>query len=409
MPTLPHPSPLARHWALDPGVVFLNHGSFGACPTRVLTFQSDLRARLEREPVRFFVESHDALLDESRAELARFVRAAADDLVFVTNATTGVATALAALEPRLRPGDELLAPTHEYPACLNNLRRSAARTGAVPVAVPLPFPVAGERAIVEAVMAGVTPRTRVALLSHVAAPTALCLPLRRIVPELESRGIATIVDGAHAPGQVAGLDVPALGASFYTANAHKWLCTPKGSAFLWVRRDLHPVVRPLVLSNHAETTRPGRSRLHTEFDYVGTADPTAWMSVGEGLRTMASLVPGGWDELLVRNHTLACEARTILHAALGTPDECPADMLASMASVVLPPRPPGEARPTRYHDPLQDALLDRWHIQVPVWGVPETTTRILRISAQAYNSREQYVYLAGALSEELARERSAAR
>lgn len=200
-----------KHWTLDPEVVFLNHGSFGACPRVVLEVQSELRGLMEREPVRFFVELFDDLMYEARDEVAKFLHVRGEDLVFVPNATTAVATVLMNLEGSVKAGDELLATGHEYPACMNSMRRLAERTGAKVVSVPMPFPLKSPDEVVNAVMGAVTPRTRVLLISHVTSPSGLILPVERIVPELEKRGIAVIVDGAHAPGFVSGLDVGKIG------------------------------------------------------------------------------------------------------------------------------------------------------------------------------------------------------
>ena len=412
MRALPEPSELWGRWALDPEAVYLNHGSFGACPRAVLEAQRGYRDRMEAEAVRFFVEELEGLIDASRAALAAFVKCRAEDLVFVPNATTGVATVLANLEAVLKPGDELLVNDHEYPSCLNNARRTAARTGAQVVIVPAPFPVRAPDEVYAAVMAAVSGRTRVALLSHVTSPTAIRLPIERLVPELESRGVATIVDGAHAPGQVPDLDLQRLGASYYTANCHKWICSPKGSALLWIREDRQRGFRPLVLSNHAEKPKAGRKHLQTEFDYVGTSDVTAWMAVGDAIRHVGGLVPGGWAEVMRRNHEMMLRGRDTVCRALGVRAPAPDTMLGSMSTIVLPPHPPElgarlRARPTRYHDALQDALLERHRIQVPVWGIPgaQGGPRFVRISAQLYNSAGQYEYLAGALAEELDRER----
>lgn len=408
---LPAPSDLARHWTLDPEIVFLNHGSFGACPRQVLDAQSEFRARVEREPIKWFVETQPGLMDEARKVLAKFVRCRAEDLVFLPNVTQAVATILENLEPRLKPGDELLAPGHEYPACMNNFRRTAARTGAVPVLAQLPFPLRSPDDIVNAVMAKVTPRTRVCLISHVTSPSGLILPVDRIVPELERRGIITIVDGAHAAGFVPNLDVAGLGCSFYTNNCHKWLCSPKGSAFLFIREDRQKDFRPLALSNNAEKPKPGRKHLLTEFDYVGTTDQTAYLTVPAAIKTMASLVPGGWPEIIRRNHDLVIRGRDTICKAVGVQPPAPDSMLGSLSTMFLPEHAPERlaritARPSRYHDALQDQLIDRHRIQVPVWSVAGDPRRVIRISAQLYNSPAQYEYLAGALAEEIERERS---
>jgi isopenicillin-N epimerase len=405
---LPRPSALAQHWTFDPETVYLNHGSFGGCPRAVLEEQSRVRALMEAEPVRYFVKLLPGLVDRARAAAARFVGCDSEDLVFVPNATHGVATILANVAPMLRPGDELLGTTSEYPACMNNMRRIAAEAGAKVVTAELPFPVASAAEIIDAVLRAVTPQTRLAMFSHVTSPTALLLPVETLTSELESRGIMVIVDGAHAPGMVA-VDVAALGASFYTANCHKWICAPKGAAILHVRRDRQDGFRPLVLSNWAEKPVAGRKHMLTEFDYVGTQDVSAWLAVPAAIEFMASVLGGGWDEVRRRNHELVVQGRNAVCRTIGVEPPAPESMLGSMSTIVLPRRDETaearlRARPTRYHDALQDALLSHHRIQVPVWGLAGKPERFIRISAQVYNAPEQFEYLAGALAEELERE-----
>jgi isopenicillin-N epimerase len=410
-PSLPAPSPLAEHWQLDPSTVFLNHGSFGACPRKVLEAQRSYRDLMEADPVRFFVQLHEPLLDASRAELAAFLGCAPADLVFIPNATIAVATVLAALEPTLRPGDELLTNNHEYPACQHNLKRTAQRTGAVIVSADLPFPIKSDSQITEALLAKVTPRTRLALLSAVTSPSGLALPVRTLVPELERRGIRVMLDAAHAPGMLP-FNLGELKPSFCTANSHKWLCTPKGSAFLYVREDHRPAVRPLILSNSAEKPKPGRGQFWTDFDFVGTDDPSAYLATADSIRTVGSLVPGGWPEVMRRNHDLVLKGRDTICRAIGVEPPAPDSMLGTISSILLPPHTPERharlaARPSAYHDALQDILLRDYSIQVPLWHVPGTppgSTRLIRISSQLYNSPAQYDYLAAALKRELDRE-----
>jgi isopenicillin-N epimerase len=391
---------LASRWTLDPSVVFLNHGSFGACPREVLEHQAALRAEMEAEPVRFLSRELDGRLDQARAALAVFLGADPDDLGFVPNATSGVNAVLRS--HAFAAGDELLTTDHAYNACRNALEYVAERMGARVVVVPVPFPVASPEAIIDGVLARVTPRTRLALIDHVTSPTGIVLPVARLCAELGSRGVEVLVDGAHAPGMVP-LDLPALGATYYSGNCHKWLCAPKGSAFLWVRAERRAGVRPLTISHGANRKKPGRSRFRMEFDWTGTSDPTAWLTVPAAIACVGGMLPGGWPAVMARNHALAVEARRLLCAAAGTPPACPDTMLGSLASVILPDGATTDVVWSR-PDPLQARLFDQWRIEVPVMSWPAPPRRLIRVSAQLYNTREQFARLAEALGKELAAE-----
>jgi isopenicillin-N epimerase len=393
------PTELRRHWLLEPELSFVNHGSFGACPIPVLEHQRCLRERMEAQPVQFLARELEPLLDGARTELAAFVGADPADLAWVANATTGVNSVLQSLA--LSRGDELLATDHEYNACRNALDVVAERAGATVVVAPVPFPLSSADRVVEAVLAGVTGRTRIALLDHVTSQTGLVLPIRQLVQELDRRGVDTLVDGAHAPGMLE-LDLDELGAAYFTGNCHKWLCAPKGAAFLHVRRDRRERVRPLVISHGANSPRRDRSRFHLEFDWVGTADPTAALCVPEAIRFMGSLLPDGWPGLRRHNRRLALQARDELCRALGAAPPCPDEMIGSMAALPLPPGPDEAPDSALYTDPLQAQLLERWGIEVPVIPWPAPPARLIRISTQVYNRFEQYQLLAGALKALLA-------
>lgn len=382
-------------WPLTPRIDFLNHGSFGSCPRAVLRFQARLRARMERQPVQFFVRDLENLLDEARAALARFVGAAPADLVFVPNVTSGVNTVLRAL--RWKTGEELLVTDHEYNACRNALEFVAGRARARVVVAHIPFPLRQADEIVEAVLRAVTPRTRLALLDHVTSQTGLVLPIQQLVRELDQRGVDTLVDGAHAPGMVP-LDLATLGAAYYTGNCHKWLCAPKGAGFLHVRPDRQQQVRPLAISHGANSLRTDRSRFLIEFGWTGTWDPTAWLSVPEALRFMDALLPGGWPAIRQRNRALALAARQLLCRALRIEPPCPAELIGALASIPLPDAP--DAAPPcspLYADPLQERLLREHRLEVPVIPWPAPPKRLLRVSCQLYNCLPQYERLAKAL------------
>jgi isopenicillin-N epimerase len=396
-PPLPDPSPLASHWSLDPDLIFLNHGSFGACPAAVLEVQSELRARLEREPVLFLGREIEGRLDQARAELALFLGADPLDLAFVPNATTGVNAVIRSLP--FAPGDEILTTDHAYNACRATIDFTAERTGARVVIARVPFPLAAPGQVLAAILAAATPRTRLALVDWITSPTGLIFPIEKIVRELDAHGIDTLVDGAHAPGMVP-VDLGALGAAYTTGNCHKWLCAPKGAGFLHVRRDRQAGIHPTTLSHGVNSPRTDRSRFHLEFDWMGTADPTAYLAVPAAIRTMASLVPGGWPEVMRLNRALALAGRDILLAALDLEPPCPADMVGSLAVVPLPDSPAGAGAPAPGDaacDPLQAALFRDDRIEVPIVAWPAAPHRLARISAQLYNSRSQVESLARAL------------
>lgn len=387
-------SPLRSRWQLDPDIIFLNHGSYGACPTEVLQAQAELRARLEAEPVRFFVREFEPLLDEARAALAAFLDADDEDLAFVPNATAGVNSVLRSL--RITPGDELLTTNHEYNASRNALDWVAGRQGAKVVAAQLPWPDPTPKAVVQAVLDQVTPRTRLVLLDHISSQTALILPLKQLVQALRERGVETLVDGAHGPGQVP-LSLRELGAAYYTGNCHKWLCAPKSVAFLHVRKDLQAGLKPLSISHGHNSTRRDRSRFRLDFDWTGTHDPTAALCVPHALRVMGGMMPGGWPAVMADNHAKVLAARRLLCERLGVAPHCPEEMVGSMATVSLPDGYPTDPPPPYYLDPLQDRLFQEWKIEVPIIAWPKAPQRHLRLSAQLYNTHTEYQRLAEAL------------
>ena len=394
---LDQPAADPRLWLLDPSVTFLNHGSFGSCPRTVLEFQQDIRERLERQPVRFLVRELEPLWDAARADLAQFVGADSDDLVFVANATAGINTVLRSL--RFNPGDELLVSNHEYNACRNALNFVAEHSSVRVVVADVAFPLQCEDDFVLPVMEKVTSQTRLALLDHVTSQTGLVFPIERLVQGLAARGVDTLVDGAHAPGMVP-LDLRRIGAAYYTGNCHKWMCAPKGAAFLHVRRDRQRDIRPLVISHGANSKRTDRSRFLIEFGWTGTSDPSAMLSVPEALRFMAKLLPGGWPEIMRCNHDLAIAARKLLCATLDIEAPCPDQFLGSLAALPIPDATTtAPSKSPLYLDPWQNQLLDVYQIEVPIISWPAAPRRLLRISAQLYNSLPQYEKLAGALRE----------
>ncbi|MCK4414749.1 MAG: aminotransferase class V-fold PLP-dependent enzyme [Candidatus Eisenbacteria sp.] len=434
-------NPFIDHWLLDRDITHLNHGSFGACPIPVLAVQDEWRRRMERNPVGFFGRELDGRLDAARETLGRFVGVAADDLALLPNVTIAVNTVLRALP--IDPGDEILTSDHEYNACRTALEFVAQRRGARIVVAALPFPASSAEELAAAFLAGVTARTRLALLDHVTSPTGLVMPVGAIVRELEGRGITTLVDGAHAPGMLP-VSIAELGCAFYAGNCHKWICAPKGVGFLYVRADRQAALRPLVISHGANARRRDRPRFRLEFDWTGTHDPSGALALPAALDFMGDLLPGGWPELQAHNHALVCEGRRLLCAALDIAPPCPEELLGSLAAIPLPwaeeaaagdgqaatagevPAagtgqaaaaggvPAAATTPPRrvqaaaeedhapravppVDDPLERLLFDHYRIVVPVFRWPQPRLRLLRISAQIYNRLEDYQRLADAL------------
>ncbi len=364
----------ADHWPFAAaGLVQLNHGSFGACPKPVLSAQTAWRARFQANPTGFVHEEVDEAWKASRSVLARFVGADVEGLVFVRNATEGVNTVLASFP--LSEGDEILVTNHGYGACTNAAIKWGKARGASVVAALVPFPLSQEDEVMQAVLNAITPRTKLALLDHITSPTALIFPITRLVRELKARGIAVLVDGAHAPGQVP-LDVQAVGADFYTGNCHKWLCAPPGTAFLWVAPAWRESIEPLVISHGYSDISGSRPRLHRLFDWTGTADFTGVLCLPELLAFLSSLHEAGIEGIMKRNRALALQARQVLgwqHA--------PESMVGSM---VATPWPAGHG------EALQKQLLHSHKLMLWTGWLSAPHTQMLRVSAYMYNNKADY-------------------
>ncbi len=375
--------------------MFLNHGSFGATPRVIQEAQTELRARMEKNLMQFFLRDLEGLLDEAREALGAFVVANPRDIAFVPNATTGVNAVLRS--KKFSQGDELLTTTHEYNACKNALDFVAANSGARVVVADVPFPVASEDEVVEAITHKISNRTRVLLVDHITSPTGLVLPISRIAREAKSRGVDVLVDGAHAPGMIdLSLESLSRDVAYYTANCHKWLCTPKGAAFLWVREDKQNEVRPTVISHGANTARTDRSRFMVEFDWMGTVDPTPFLLVEKSIAFMRGLDPN----FRATNRALALAARKILCDALSIAPPAPESMIGSLASVELPDGHTPTGNPF-IPEKLQEDLFGDHKIEVPIFPWPAPPKRLLRVSAQLYNEHREYEKLAAVLKERM--------
>ena len=379
-------------WGLKSEIDFLNHGSFGASPKAVLERQNALREIMEMDPVEFIENLGVGLWEEALNQLSDFVNADPAGMAFVPNATTGVNTVLASL--KLDAGDKILVTDTTYQACRNAVDAVAERSGCEVNVACIPVPLDDEEYAVEAVLDAVDDRTRLALIDTISSPTGIRMPFERLVKDLQNLGIDVLLDAAHGPGLVP-LDIDALNAAYVTGNCHKWLCTPKGSAFLHVREDKRSM-RPLVISHGATLPKSMGSRFRLEFDWTGTLDPTPWMCIPFAIEYLASVFPGGWDKIMERNRNLAFKARSHIISEVGLQPVCSEDFVTSMAAFIVP-GPPFSPGP----DPLHTRLLEKHGVQVPVLGWLPHNRRYLRVSAHLYNSIDQYERLAQALKSEL--------
>lgn len=386
------------YWQLNPQIDYFNHGSFGATPTAVLTAQRTLQDAMERDPIAFLAPERDLepKLDEVRRIIANFVGANPSDLAFVRNATDGVNAVLRSFP--FSEGDEVVATNHGYNACNNAARFAAQWRGAKMRIADVPFPLHSGEDVIAAIEQTVTARTRLLLVDHVTSSTGLVFPIKAIIDAAHARSIRVLVDGAHAAGMVP-LDLNQLGADYYTANHHKWLCAPKSSGFLWVRSELQGEVRPSIISHAANRSRPSRSKFLAEFDWQGTYDPTPLLSVPASLAFLNSLYPGGVDQLLTTNQKLAIDARALLLSALDMDAPAPAEMIGSL--VTLPLRGAESQIDGAAEDPLQTVLRERYRIELPIFAGLKPGSRLLRIALQAYNDLGQVQRLGDALRREL--------
>ncbi|RVT83536.1 aminotransferase class V-fold PLP-dependent enzyme [Rhodobacteraceae bacterium CCMM004] len=381
---------MRRLFLLDPEVVFLNHGSFGACPAAVFETYQTWQLRLERQPVAFLDpdRGYAAWMADTRQALAADIGAAPDDVVGAVNATH--ALNLVARSLPLAEGDEILTTDHEYAALDKTWRFVAARSGARIVTCEVPLPLHDPAAFTDTLIGAMTDRTRVLFVSHITSPTALCFPIEAAVAEARRRGIWTVIDGAHTPGHI-DLDVTAVGADFYAGNCHKWMMAPKGAAFLHARQAHQPMLQPLVISHGWDPDRAapgpfGGTAFVDAMEMQGTRDPSAWLSVPAALEFRRA---HDWPAL---SATCAAQARAA------------SERVARMTG--LPPlaapaltAPQMVALPVPRCDPhwLKRALLERYRIEVPVFDWKENT--IVRLSVQCYNSDEDIDLLCGALSD----------
>jgi len=376
-PTLGHA--IRHEWDLDPDFLTVNHGSFGATPRVVLAAQRAWQDRMEAQPTRFMATDLPAALRRAADDLGRFLHADSHDIAFVDNATTGCNAVLRSLP--LRPDDEVLILSHAYGAVRNAVRFVTERTGARMTEAAVCFPDPTEDALAAAVALAITPRTRLAVIDHITSSSAIVLPAARIVAACHAAGVPVLIDGAHAPGQI-DLDITVIGADWYTGNCHKWLCAPKGCAFLHASRERQAGLHPLTISHGF-----GKGFL-AEFDWIGTSDPSRFLAVTEAIDFHQRL---GGAALRERNRSLAAAGAAVIAGRLGTRTGAAGTLAAAMGTVQLP-----VADATPEHALAIRARLLQAGTDAPVHALDGALW--LRLSAFAYNRIEDFERLAEIVS-----------
>ncbi|KAF5561496.1 isopenicillin N epimerase [Fusarium napiforme] len=388
-------------WQIQKDIIYLDNGAFGSCPKSVVEKQKNIRQRIEENPHEFFERSYVSGLEASRRSLADFLHVNHRDIFLLPGATHAMNVVIQSL--RFDPDDEILTTNVAYSSVRMVLDHVAKRDGAHIVVVDVPLLVTGPEDVSERIVAGVTPRTRFAVIDHIPSRIGLVLPAKQIVKELESRGIDTLVDGAHAPGMIQ-LDLEDINAAYYVANCHKWMCAPRGIGFLHVRRDRAHVIKPLVIARSPYVVGKSKhSVLEHSFGWMGTYCPSAMLSLPSAIDHLKTVMPGGYSDLTSRNHDLAVLARRIVCKAIGVDIPCPDSMIAAMATIPLPDSPGPEQEGML---PIQQALWKEHGIVIPVYSWPSYPKRVIRLSVQAYNTLDQYLKLAECLRIVLRKERT---
>ncbi|KAH8158008.1 hypothetical protein CIB48_g10234 [Xylaria polymorpha] len=390
-------------WQIRSDIIYLDNGAFGACPTMVVEKQQHIRRWIEENPHEFFERNYISSWDASRKALASFLHASASDLVFTPGATHGMNVVIQSLS--FESGDEIITTNHAYSSVRLVLDHVANKYGARVVVIDIPLEVPGPDALLQRVLASVTPRTRFAVIDHVPSRSGLIFPIKEIVSELASLNIDTLVDGAHAPGMIP-LDVTDINAAYYVANCHKWMCVPRGVGFLHVRRDRAQNIKPLVIARSPFVVNKSKhSLLEHSFGWMGTYCPSAVLTLPTSISYLATVMPGGYNGLISRNHDLTVLARRIICRTLGIPLPCPDNMIGAMATIPLPDSPGPEQEGML---PIQQILWREHGIVIPVYSWPSYPKRVIRLSVQAYNSLDQYLRLANCLRSVLHNEKISA-
>lgn len=390
----PKPDSMISKWPLRRDVVHMDHGSSGACTIAVLEHQNVLRWELERGSPEFFLSHWSPRHAAAKKALAEFVNADYNELLLTPGSTIGLN--IITQSQQFQPGDELLTTNHAYSSVIMLLKHVANRDGAKVVIAQVPFPVASPDEIFKSILACVTEQTKFAIIDHITSRTGLVFPIKRIVKELADRGIDTLVDGAHGPGQVQ-VDLHNLGAAYYTTSCHKWMCAPRGVGFMYARQDRISRLKPLIIarSGHWRDDNGGAyTWLEHSFEWNGCHDPSGMHSMPKIIEFLETALPGGHAAMVRRNHDLAVEARKRVLEILGIEIPCPDDMVANM---VVFPLPDSVLPAASGILPLCKTLWEKDRAEIQCYHWPLYPKRIFRFSVQLHNSLEQFIWLAGKL------------
>jgi isopenicillin-N epimerase len=378
---------LKEHFLLDPDIIFLNHGSFGACPRPVFEVYQAWQLRLEQQPVQFLGVDLDSCLLQARVELGVYINSPAKDIVYIPNATHGVNIVARSLQ--LIPGDEILTTNQEYGACNFAWEHICNKTGAIYKQQPLSLPFESKEQIIDQLWQGVTPKTKIIFISHIASPTSLLMPVQMICQRARQAGILTLIDGAHAPGQIP-LDLASIQADFYVGNCHKWMLSPKGAGFLYAQPEVQNLIEPLVVSwgYQSKYTTPRESTFIDYLQWTGTKDPAAALSVPAAITFMED---NHWCEVRATCHHILHYAMETIGELTGLQNIYPtdSDFYYQMGTIPIP----------RVKDlsNLKSRLMTDFKIEIPY--IEWENHQYIRLSVQGYNTQDDINQLVVALGE----------
>jgi isopenicillin-N epimerase len=394
MTSIPKPSTLFEKWNLNPSIVHLNHGSFGGTPKFIIDKQKEYIDKLESEPVDFSVRQWYPLYYENKKALADFVGTSEHHIYLVPNTTIGINHIL---HNQKESNKQWLTTNHAYGACIHAFHKIGEERGNEIIKVQIPFPLHSENEILEQLENNLSPRTSLALIDYITSATAIIFPIKKIIDLLHNRGVKVIVDAAHAPGMV-DFNIDALDADYFVANCHKWICSPKGSAFVYVNPKHQKEYKPIFYSFYNDWNTEEAAHWSNQFIWEGTKDYSAYLCIKDALSYMPSLINGGWNEIRTHNRNLAIQGAKLIANKLGVELPVPESMLGSIVNIPLW----DDKIPLKffnYYTEVKNILYDKYKIEVPCILFPQAPKQYVRVSAQLYNSIEEYEYLGNCLLE----------